>query len=281
MSVIPYSHKGELVDFLRKQIDLEKNKYKAVPAAVSVIDKITKSQVFKLPHKESLPTVKDYNIFYEFMKHPYPMYLIEMPVDGGHLIFTVSSMGDHTLTDSINKKVKEFNDNIRWWDFITKKETLSVYDASFHCGLFHKKENGGWVSWGAFDVEMDVTGYEVTTKLEWAGHEENRRFAWAVFEFMVAVNTPNIKQKEIKPPKLINAKRKKKGKSLLEGYKYLDLIPREQLEHGSTGAGASKRMHWRRGHIRRLVDRTTWVRPALIGQHGFIDKTYRLPEAKV
>jgi hypothetical protein len=31
------------------------------------------------------------------------------------------------------------------------------------------------------------------------------------------------------------------------------------------GTHASPRLHWRRGHIRRLTEKTTWVRPTLVG----------------
>ena len=278
MNAVPYSHKGELVKFLNDQAGLDENKEKVTNDVLIFIDKVVEAQTFRLPHQESLPIVKDYKLFYEFMKAPYSSFLIEMPTDDGWIImFVVSNADFKEDTKHLNKKITEFNTR-KWWQLPKKKKERYVPDSisDFHCGIFHKKNDGRWVSWGAFDVDMDESGYEVTTKLEELSDDVNRRFAWTIFEFMVAVNTPNIKQSEVKPPKLINEKRKKKGKPLLEGYKYLDLIPREQLSHDATGTGQAKRMHWRRGHIRRLEDRTTWVRPALIGKGSFIDKTYRV-----
>lgn len=284
MNTMPYSHKGELINHLESMRTSDDN-------IDDVMDSFREAQTFRLPHQESLPTVKDYKLFYEFMMPPYPVFLIEMPTDDGWLVMYIRSHKDiHNSISEYNEAIEEYNETTRrkWWQFakkeISKKEKKSHKDiSSISTAMFFKNHNGDWTSWSSFDISMDETGYEVKNEKDSIGKDEKKlgdevleRFAWTIFEFMVAVNTPNIKQSEVKPPKLINAKRKKKGKPLLEGYKYLDLIPREQLDHDPTGAGATKRMHWRRGHIRRLTDRTTWVRPALIGNQGFIDKTYRL-----
>lgn len=285
MNTMPYSHKGELIALIERM----KEKGGKVD---SVLDSIKEAQTFRLPHQESLPTVKDYKLFYEFMKAPYEIFLIEMPTDNGWLIMYISCYQNmHESTKEMNAAIAEYNEGLRkkWWQLTRKKDAeKDMIDCdlpSFSCALFFKDKENGWNSWTHFDVEMDETGFEVKSKDDDLGKDEVRfsddhfrRFAWTIFEFMVAVNTPNIKQLEVKAPKLINAKRAKKGKPLLEGYRYLDLVPREQLSHDGTGTGTTKRMHWRRGHIRRLPDRTTWVRPALIGKEGFIDKTYRLPD---
>ena len=282
MSAVPYSHKGELVSIL------ENNKT-SDDDVDNIMQCMKEAQTFRVPHQESLPTVKDYKLFYEFMKSPYDYYLIEMPTDNGWLIMFIlnhQDVVDHTK--EVNKTIDEYNKTTKkkWWQ-LTKKESPEREKQinnvpNLTCALFFK-DSERWSSWSSFEVEMDETGYEVKKEKSRLGKDEKSlpqevldRFAWTIFEFMVAVNTSNIKQLEIKPPKMINAKRAKKGKPLLEGYKYLDLIQREQLSHDVAGTGAAKRMHWRRGHIRRLADRTTWVRPALIGKGSFVDKTYRL-----
>jgi len=274
----PYSHKYELIDYI-KTLAVDK-------ASISSndIDKfllsIKESQTFRLPHQDALPIVKDYKRFYEFMRAPYEKFLIEIPVDDGWLVMTINDY--KVKVNELNEKITEYN-NRKWWQFNKeKKELKNDKYPDIVCGLFFK-QNGVWGNWGSFDVKMDEDGYEVTangkstiSKIEALGGDENQRFAWTIFEFMVAVNTPNIKQIETKSPKMINRNRAKKGKTPLEGYKYLDLMPREILDHESNGTGSTKRMHWRRGHIRRLKDKTTWVKQSLIGKGTFLDKTYRL-----
>lgn len=277
MDTMPYSHKSVLIDLLDAKVkefdeadDLNLSSY---------IDGLREAQTFRLPHRGSLPTISDYSLFYEFMKAPYHSFLIEMPTnDGGWLILNVMDHSEmKTLTEEINKKVDILNKR-KWWQF--KKGTEKKAECSFSglvCALYSQHKDGEWGVFGSFKINMDENKYEmIENSIEKIPDKVASELAWEVLRFLVVVNTPNIKQLEIKPPKLINAKRKKKGKPLLEGYKYLDLIPREQLNHGSTGTGATRRMHWRRGHIRRLADRTTWVRPALIGKEGFVDKTYRI-----
>jgi len=54
-------------------------------------------------------------------------------------------------------------------------------------------------------------------------------------------------------------------------------------ENRPGGGGGTKKMHLRRGHIRRLEERTVWVRPALINSdsgYGFADKDYKLTKKK-
>lgn len=69
-------------------------------------------------------------------------------------------------------------------------------------------------------------------------------------------------------------------RSAADGDIYREVTVRltDELGHvGGIGAPhASPRLHWRRGHIRRLPDKTTWVRPTLVGdgQHGTVIHDY-------
>jgi len=204
-----YSHKNEVAEYLR--FDKSDEYIKSFSdGAIDVLNAIKNSQTFRLPHIDSLPVFKDYSLFYEFMKMPYKNILIEIPTDDGWLVYTVH-------------------------DFMEDNSVI-------FCFVLIKKNNE-WRVVTDLTIEMDETGYEVKTELETFDDDVKRRFAWTVFEFMIAVNTPNIRQVEIKPPKLINAKRKAKGKPVLEGYKYLDLMPKEVMNCDSTGIGSAKRMH--------------------------------------
>jgi hypothetical protein len=64
-------------------------------------------------------------------------------------------------------------------------------------------------------------------------------------------------------------------------YKVLQLTD-EKVSYapsGLGGKGSAKRMHLRRGHIRRINDKLIWVRPAMINAHGtngIVDKDYAI-----
>ena len=94
----------------------------------------------------------------------------------------------------------------------------------------------------------------------------------------------NVVTIEHKPPKLINAKRKNKGKPLFFSYKTLHVTGEtDSKEPDDKGTHASPRLHLRRGHIRKLSDgRRVWVRSALVGDKskGFIAHDYKVRLAK-
>jgi hypothetical protein len=81
----------------------------------------------------------------------------------------------------------------------------------------------------------------------------------------VVLNCANVSTAEIAAPKLINRKRKNKGKPPLFSYRVLQITAPRASGTSSGGAKhASPRAHLRRGHIRRLEERTIWVRPAMV-----------------
>ena len=54
--------------------------------------------------------------------------------------------------------------------------------------------------------------------------------------------------------------------NLYKGDVYSEVCINNRGESGNSGRGhASPRLHWRRGHIRHLIEKTTWVRPTLVG----------------
>jgi hypothetical protein len=79
-------------------------------------------------------------------------------------------------------------------------------------------------------------------------------------------------------PEKLNKQRAKKGKLPIFEYHIVE-IPRWARERAEAQGGthASPRLHWRRGHVRRLAgERRTLVRAALVGvaENGFINKDY-------
>lgn len=88
--------------------------------------------------------------------------------------------------------------------------------------------------------------------------------------------------------KFINGRRvKSPEKSKLPAYTYkvlqLSDIKTQSSATGKSGTGGTKRMHLRRGHIRRRDEKLIWVRPAMINANsemGIVDKDYQLKTDK-
>ena len=102
------------------------------------------------------------------------------------------------------------------------------------------------------------------------------------YQFLCAINCSNINTSEdIKAGKFANQKRKEKGKAPLFDYKVLVLdFNNKKNDQGqfTEGNHAKKRAHLRRGHIRRLKDRTIWVNACAVGGRadGKIEKDYEI-----
>lgn len=82
----------------------------------------------------------------------------------------------------------------------------------------------------------------------------------------VVLNCSNVTMPEVKAPKMLNSKRASKGKQPFFNYRVLQVeAPKASISSGGGGGQhASPQGHLRRGHIRRLENRTVWVRPALV-----------------
>jgi len=80
------------------------------------------------------------------------------------------------------------------------------------------------------------------------------------------------------PPKL-QAKRAKHGKAPLYDYHVLRIGGETwDTPYVSSGTGAGRRSHLRRGHIRRLESKTVWVRATYVhgSKDGFLHKDYEV-----
>jgi hypothetical protein len=90
------------------------------------------------------------------------------------------------------------------------------------------------------------------------------------YEFLAAINCSNVGTQDIAAPKMLNEKRKKKGKPLFYPYKVLDLsLPRAAgASTGSNGTHASPRAHLRRGHLRQLGEqhgnKVLWINATMV-----------------
>lgn len=88
----------------------------------------------------------------------------------------------------------------------------------------------------------------------------------------------NVIQVDNPPPKYINAKRKARGKVPFFSYRTIHITGEtEEKKTGSGGSHSSPRLHFRRGHIRRIGDgKRIWVRGCLVGDKskGFSGHDY-------
>jgi hypothetical protein len=120
-----------------------------------------------------------------------------------------------------------------------------------------------------------VTGLEETAA---------RMFTMYLMSCLGVLNSRGIEVIDKDEPKLLNKKRAKKGKVPIFGYKIVG-IDYERLKVPGTplgGSHSSPRLHWRRGHVRRLFDgRHTIVRPCLVGDpaNGAIVHDYHVHAA--
>jgi hypothetical protein len=88
------------------------------------------------------------------------------------------------------------------------------------------------------------------------------------FSMCAILNAEGVETRVVAAPARLNKKRARQGKPLIGDIHEVTIRfgGKRYLPSGAPKGGGSRRMHWRRGHIRRLADgRVTNVRPALIG----------------
>lgn len=101
---------------------------------------------------------------------------------------------------------------------------------------------------------------------------------------LVALNCTNVRSVDNAPPTALNKKRQKQGKPPLFTYKTLHVLAGMRGATNSqrtedAEAKRSPRLHFRRGHIRRIGDgRITWVQQCMVGNGrlGMVEKAYAL-----
>lgn len=112
----------------------------------------------------------------------------------------------------------------------------------------------------------------------------------AAWQFMTAINCSNVETRKIQPSEALNKKRTKKGKIPLFEYHVLEVDAgdpsanrKEREVKPGSGTHASPRTHLRRGHIRRLGEksghRTIWVNAAVVrpgAREGQVEKVYKV-----
>lgn len=100
-------------------------------------------------------------------------------------------------------------------------------------------------------------------------------------QFMAALACSNSVAVDAPAPSAsLNAKRKSSGKTPFFSYKELTISASGSPTAGASmgGTHGSPRVHLRRGHIRRLPERTVWVNACVVGDKskGMVTKNYRV-----
>lgn len=105
----------------------------------------------------------------------------------------------------------------------------------------------------------------------------------AAVQACVTLNCKNITAERIEAPAALNNKRSAAGKLPLRSFHILTLKGRPIDEHESLGGNhASPRRHFRRGHIRHLEGKMTWVRDTIVNRERSeqVEKAYSLKPAE-
>lgn len=106
-----------------------------------------------------------------------------------------------------------------------------------------------------------------------------------VYEALAVLNCRNVSVASESAPRLLNEKRRKKGKIPFFEYKVLEVGPTTGTVGSEGGAGthASPRMHLRRGHLRHLHERhgggVIWINSTIVNpesKQGMVQKAYRI-----
>lgn len=118
------------------------------------------------------------------------------------------------------------------------------------------------------------------------GHDDTltsmKLFGGWVLAALGCLNSEGLETTTTRAPKFINGVREKKGKPPIFSLHRISIDLSKVRMPGMKGADmthASPRLHWRRGHIRRLaVGRMTIVRPCLVGEAslGHVAHDYRV-----
>ena len=100
---------------------------------------------------------------------------------------------------------------------------------------------------------------------------------WVTTSFVSLINSKSTQTTVSEPPEKLNKARARRGKAPMLSVRYVDVPAIESTARGTGGTHASPRLHWRRGHMRRLADRLVPVSPCLVGsaEAGTVQQIYR------
>lgn len=105
-------------------------------------------------------------------------------------------------------------------------------------------------------------------------------FCNVILGFIAALECSNTVTVDRPASNMLNKKRINKGKQPFFSYKILTIDTKRDSSKSKIGNSShnSPRVHLRRGHIRRLENKTVWVNPCVVGDKskGMVTKDYRV-----
>ena len=245
--------------------------------ATANFDHIRQSVKFRLPHNglitEPLKT-KTISIGQIKSRHEKYLDFIKLPFDKVSLefLFTVE---DDRATDHYKIIVLARNEvdggisfnfcaNSKAFDGWRWNEMLVFIEPDYKIRVRRPK-------WSLVDDDLDLSRSQQLFSLT---------IADVILGFLSALACSNTGFKDIPASNMLNKKRIKKGKQPFFSYKVLTIDTKADTKQhkGGMGTGNTKRVHLRRGHIRRLPNKTVWVNPCVVGDKskGMVTKDYKV-----
>lgn len=241
---------------------------------------------FSLPDNGILLDLKDYRPDYAGMlRLPYPIVTLECamtwPTLDGAFPSSKSIIMAWSAEAETTFKINTAPPAVIYFTHVWYDDEQSAWEPSpvvwgFDPLELEKGEDGEFVMTGFHHCPCHPEAYE-----RFSGDDINRDLEMSfrpLLEFCLTVNCENIKTEVLAPPDKLAKKRIKNNREPFYSYHVL-LIP-----GGGEGDGNSSqsgrdgpRVHWRRGHLRRLQSGSViWVRHTLVGsaENGLVDKSY-------
>lgn len=231
---------------------------------------------FKLPDNGQIIDLKGRESF----KATYEPYVpvIKLPYDVVVLEFEyLSNIGVPTPMIVI---CKQLEDRIEFEAATDMSQVVPNYEGSIWVSTTRRPNviKGQWdnllLDFNQFEDEPNQDKKESLIKNELS-------YLYVMMEFLAAMSCQNISTVDEIPDKKMNEKRKKKKLTPFFTYKVLTVNTQLGTASEETGLGsshASPRVHMRRGHIRRLKNKTVWVNQCIVGDKtkGVVVKDYNV-----
>lgn len=248
---------SELIDFL-KQNPNQKN--------MQLVAHLTKAVKFRIPDGGTIidinkngSLVSKYSGYIPIIKLPYETITLEFKVFPTQKIPTVLLC--RQLEDTIEFAIFLRRINSKKWNWIGGEFIPLNCD-------WNKVDYLRVPHIEAMDTEEKI----IVTQVFFANALE------VILQFLAAMNCSNAEIiDDVKPDERLNKSRIRKGKTPMFEYKVLTIrTQRNGLSNLIGGNHASPRVHLRRGHIRKLNNKTVWVNACVVGDKtkGIIDKEY-------
>lgn len=235
--------------------------------------KISQAVKFQLPDNGKILEVKSKGTIFETYKDYIPVF--KLPYD--LLVLELN------ILDTMNNPApcillfEQFEDRIEYFSFIKVEPAGFWVSVTEHAVVIYIDADGVPDRVGFPPVlQQGNKGEEISV------HVVNKSIE-ILFCFLSALCCSNSETTtEIKADEKLNKSRIKKGKAPYFTYKVLTINTAQTtvVTEGSSGSGkhASPRIHLRRGHIRRLPEKTVWVNSCTVGEKmlGGVTKNYKV-----